>query len=110
MPIAVSAALPGDGTYRYRSRLAVLEQLFASSVFHIGCVPTMVRPFASRGAGGLSQLSVKVIKPACLPERIAPGQATARNGRHVRMHLTLLQDTELAKSCFQHRARRERYR
>src|SRR6266849_8577943 len=49
-------------------------------------------PFASRGAGGLSQLSVKVIKAGVLPERIAPGEPQ-QNGRHERMHLTLLQDT-----------------
>ena len=48
-------------------------------------------PFASRGAGGLSRLSVKVIKVGVLPERIAPGKPQ-QNGRHERMHLTLLQD------------------
>jgi putative transposase len=48
-------------------------------------------PFASRGAGGLSQLSVKVIKAGVVPERIAPGKPQ-QNGRHERMHLTLLQD------------------
>lgn len=49
-------------------------------------------PFASRGAGGLSKLSVQVIKAGVLPERIAPGKPQ-QNGRHERMHLTLLQDT-----------------
>jgi putative transposase len=49
-------------------------------------------PFASRGAGGLSQLSVKLIKAGVLPQRIAPGKPQ-QNGRHERMHLTLLQDT-----------------
>src|ERR1700675_249888 len=49
-------------------------------------------PFASRGAGGLSKLSVKVIKAGVTPERIAPGKPQ-QNGRHERMHLTLLQDT-----------------
>jgi putative transposase len=48
-------------------------------------------PFASRGAGGLSKLSVKVIKAGVVPERIAPGKPQ-QNGRHERMHLTLLQD------------------
>jgi len=48
-------------------------------------------PFASRGAGGLSQLSVKLIKVGVMPERIAPGKPQ-QNGRHERMHLTLLQD------------------
>lgn len=49
-------------------------------------------PFASRGAGGLSKLSVKVIKAGVVPQRIAPGRPQ-QNGRHERMHLTLLQDT-----------------
>lgn len=49
-------------------------------------------PFASRGAGGLSKLSVRLIKAGVVPERIAPGKPQ-QNGRHERMHLTLLQDT-----------------
>jgi transposase InsO family protein len=49
-------------------------------------------PFASRGAGGLSTLSVRLIKAGVVPERIAPGKPQ-QNGRHERMHLTLLQDT-----------------
>ena len=48
-------------------------------------------PFASRGAGGLSKLSVKLIKAGVMPERIAPGKPQ-QNGRHERMHLTLLQE------------------
>jgi hypothetical protein len=48
-------------------------------------------PFASRGAGGLSRLSVKPIKAGVMPERIAPGKPR-QNGRHERMHLTLLQE------------------
>jgi putative transposase len=49
-------------------------------------------PFASRGAGGLSKLSVKVIRAGVIPERIAPGKPQ-QNGRLERLHLTLLQDT-----------------
>jgi putative transposase len=49
-------------------------------------------PFASTGAGGLSQLAVKVIKAGVLPERITPGKPQ-QNGRLERLHLTLLQDT-----------------
>jgi transposase InsO family protein len=49
-------------------------------------------PFASRGVGGLSKLSVKVIKAGVIPERIAPGKPQ-QNGRLERLHLTLLQDT-----------------
>jgi putative transposase len=48
-------------------------------------------PFASRGAGGLSRLSVMLIKAGVTPERIAPGKPQ-QNGRHERMHLTLLQE------------------
>ena len=49
-------------------------------------------PFASRGAGGLSRLAVRVIKAGVAPERIAPGKPQ-QNGRHERLHLTLKQDT-----------------
>jgi hypothetical protein len=48
-------------------------------------------PFASCGAGGLAQLSVKLIKAGVVPERIAPGKPQ-QNGRLERLHLTLLQD------------------
>jgi hypothetical protein len=40
----------------------------------------------------LSRLSIKLIKAGVIPERIAPGKPQ-QNGRHERMHLTLLQDT-----------------
>jgi putative transposase len=49
-------------------------------------------PFATTGAGGLSRLAVLVIKAGVLPERIAPAKPQ-QNGRHERLHLTLLQDT-----------------
>jgi putative transposase len=49
-------------------------------------------PFASTGAGGLSRLSVRVIKAGVLPERIEPGKPQ-QNGRLERLHLTLLRDT-----------------
>lgn len=49
-------------------------------------------PFASRAAGGLSWLSVRLIKAGVVPERIAPGKPQ-QNGRHERLHLTLKQDT-----------------
>lgn len=60
-------------------------------------LPTALRsdngaPFASHGAGGLSKLSVKVIKAGVQPERIAPGKPQ-QNGRLERLHLTLLHDT-----------------
>jgi putative transposase len=49
-------------------------------------------PFASTGAGGRSRWAVLVLKAGVRPERIAPGRPQ-QNGRHERLHLTLLQDT-----------------
>ena len=49
-------------------------------------------PFASLGAGGLSRLSVRLIKVGVLPERIAPGKPQ-QNGRHERLHRTVKEDT-----------------
>jgi putative transposase len=49
-------------------------------------------PFASVAAGGLSAVSVRLIKAGVLPERIAPGKPQ-QNGRHERLHLTLKQET-----------------
>jgi len=51
-------------------------------------------PFASRGIGGLSRLSVWWIKLGIVPERIDPGHPE-QNGRHERMHLTLKQETAM---------------
>jgi len=49
-------------------------------------------PFASVGAGGLSQLSVWWLKLGIKPERIEPGKPQ-QNGRHERMHGTLKEAT-----------------
>ena len=49
-------------------------------------------PFASLGAGGLSPLSVRLIKAGVIPERIVPGKPQ-QNGRHERFHLTLKKET-----------------
>jgi transposase InsO family protein len=48
-------------------------------------------PFASSGAGGLSQLAVRLIKAGVTPERIAPGKPQ-QNGRLERLHQTLLKE------------------
>jgi putative transposase len=45
-------------------------------------------PFASRGIGRLSQLSVQLIKAGVMPDFIDPGKPE-QNGRHERMHGTL---------------------
>jgi putative transposase len=65
-------------------------------------------PFATTGAGGLSQLSVRVIKAGVLPERITPGKPQ-ENGRLERLHLTLLQDTASPPAATL-RAQRARFR
>ena len=49
-------------------------------------------PFASRGAGGLSRLSIWWVKLGIYHERIEPGHPE-QNGRHERMHRTLKQET-----------------
>jgi putative transposase len=49
-------------------------------------------PFASRGAGGLSPLSIWWVKLGIRHERIQPGHPE-QNGRHERMHRTLKQET-----------------
>ncbi len=49
-------------------------------------------PFASRGAGGLSRLSLWWVKLGIRHERIEPGHPE-QNGRHERMHRTLKQET-----------------
>jgi transposase InsO family protein len=45
-------------------------------------------PFASVGAGGLTELSIWWIKLGIVPERIDPGKPS-QNGRHERFHRTL---------------------
>ena len=49
-------------------------------------------PFASVGLGGISLLSVWLIKLWIKPERIAPGHPE-QNGRHERMHRSLKEET-----------------
>lgn len=49
-------------------------------------------PFATTAAGGLSQLSIRLIKAGVIPERIEPGKPQ-QNGRHERFHLTLKRET-----------------
>jgi len=51
-------------------------------------------PFASRGLGGLTPLSVWWLKLGINLERIEPGKPQ-QNGRHERMHRTLKQETAL---------------
>ena len=94
----------GDGHSRYLLRCRTISRtddhhvwpILDASFREFG-LPKALRsdngsPFASCGAGGLSKLSVKVIKAGVIPERIAPGKPQ-QNGRLERLHLTLLQDT-----------------
>jgi transposase InsO family protein len=68
----------------------VMERLFRENG-----LPQAIRtdngpPFASTGAGGLSRLAVWWVKLGIHLERIRPGHPQ-QNGRHERMHLTLME-------------------
>ena len=65
-------------------------------------------PFASKGAGGLSSLSVMLVKAGVIPERIDPA-SPQQNGRLERLHLTLLQDSASPPAASV-RAQAERFR
>lgn len=93
-----------DLSSRYVLRLQALERIDGEQVwpiletafFEFG-LPGVMRsdngaPFASAAVGGLSRLSVRLIKAGVIPERIKPGRPQ-QNGRHERMHLTLKQET-----------------
>lgn len=67
------------------------------SAFRRYGLPSAIRtdngvPFASKGLGGLSKLSVWWLKLGVGIQRIEPGHPE-QNGRHERMHLTLKQET-----------------
>ena len=67
------------------------------ATFHEHGLPEAIRsdngpPFAGRGLGGLSRLSVWWIRLGIQVERIAPGKPQ-QNGRHERMHRTLKAET-----------------
>jgi len=93
-----------DQASRYLIRLVAVERMDGAHVwavldaaFREFGLPKAIRsdngaPFASTGAGGLSALSVRLIKAGVLPERIAPA-SPQQNGRLERLHLTLKQDT-----------------
>lgn len=64
-------------------------------------------PFASTGAGGLSGLSVRLVKAGVIPERIDPA-SPQQNGRLERLHRTLKADTA-APPAASLRAQAERF-
>jgi putative transposase len=73
-----------------------VQPVFEASFREYG-LPQRIRtdngsPFATVGAGGLSELAVWWIKLGIIPERIDPGRPS-QNGRHERMHRTLKQAT-----------------
>jgi putative transposase len=72
-----------------------VTRIFDSAFQEFG-LPLAIRsdngpPFASTGAGGLTQLSVWWLRLGIRLERIEPGKPQ-QNGRHERMHLTLKND------------------
>jgi transposase InsO family protein len=80
-----------------RSPKTVHVQPIFEATFREFGLPERIRtdngtPFASRGAGGLSRLSVWWVKLGIRHERIQPGHPE-QNGRHERMHRTLKQET-----------------
>lgn len=93
-----------DACTRYLLRCQALERPDGDSVwpvfdaaFREYGLPLRMRsdngaPFATSALGGLSRLSVKLIKAGVTPERIKPGKPQ-ENGRHERMHLTLKRET-----------------
>ena len=94
-----------DGWSRYllrvqalsRAEMGAVRQGFEGAFREYG-LPEVIRsdngrPFAGLGFGGLSQLSVWWIKLGIRPERIGPGRPQ-ENGRHERMHRTLLEVSE----------------
>jgi transposase InsO family protein len=94
-----------DGWSRYllqvtamrHQELEPVRRGFAAAFREYG-LPQVIRsdnglPFAGLGVGGLSQLSVWWIKLGIRPERIRPGKPQ-ENGRHERMHLTLLETSQ----------------
>jgi putative transposase len=56
-------------------------------------------PFASKGMGRLSKLSIKLIKAGVIPDFIDPGKPQ-QNGRHERMHGTLKREYIKAEYSF----------
>lgn len=68
-------------------------------------------PFGSKGAAGLTKLSVLWVKLGIVLEPITPG-CPGQNGRHERMHRTLKQETSLppAASPTEQQVRFDRFR
>lgn len=71
---------------------AVLEEVFAEAGLPLALRSDNGTPFGSNGVGGLSRLSVWLLKHKVEPRHIRPGKPQD-NGRHERMHRTLKEQT-----------------
>ncbi len=113
-----------DGHSRYILSCQAVAKITAAEVqpvltrlFQTHGMPRALRtdngsPFAHRlGLGGLSTLSVWLLKLDIWPDRIAPGRPD-QNGRHERMHRTLKQDVAdpPAATLFEQQARFDAWR
>jgi transposase InsO family protein len=74
----------------YEDTRSCLERAFREYGLPLAMKSDNGTPFASKAAGGLSRLSVWLIRLRIKPERIRPGHPE-QNGRHERMHRTLKQ-------------------
>ena len=89
--------------------LELVQRGFEAAFREYG-LPQVIRsdnglPFAGLGLGGLSKLSVWWIKLGIRPERIHPGKPQ-ENGRHERMHLTLLETSQPPEQTMRGQQRR----
>lgn len=73
---------------RYNETKKTMERVFREHGLPKAIRSDNGTPFASKAIGGLSKLSIWLIKLGITPERIDPG-APQQNGRHERMHRTL---------------------
>jgi len=74
----------------YANARPVFERLFREFGLPVAIRSDNGTPFASTGVGGLSALSIWWLKLGIRPERIPPGKPQ-QNGRHERMHRTMLE-------------------
>lgn len=90
---------------------AVLEELFGEAGLPLALRSDNGPPFGAAAAGGLSRLSVWLLKLGVEPRHIRPGKPQD-NGRHERMHRTLKEQTTspAARDAAEQQARFDRFR
>lgn len=71
---------------------AVLEEVFCEAGLPLARRSDNGSPLGSCGAGGLSRLSVWLLKLGVEPRHVRPGKSQD-NGRHERMHRPLKEQT-----------------